>query len=278
MDAIETTFLLNDIEIAVPKLDHFATWNEVYKKWQKKGHELWFYTVGIYQGSLFPNKTIDMPLMDSRIMHWLNYKYDATGYLHWGWNQWNEDPYKDVGMHIGDAWHVYPSKDGVNNSIRWEQMRNGIQDYEYFRMLENKTRELKDSLGSRFGWIKPDQRGKEIAGRIIKGFADHSDDPQELYNAKMQVIKELMNFNTSPGIFIQTNPPEGSSITDGSTVEVFGWTEPGTKIIINRMEIPVSKDGLFLEQFKMSPANNKIMVHATRGERTKEIIREFIVR
>lgn len=278
MDAIETTFLLNDIEIAVPKLDHFATWNEVYRKWQKKGHELWFYTVGIYQGSLFPNKTIDMPLLDTRLLHWMNYRYDATGYLHWGWNQWNEDPYREVGMHIGDAWHVYPAKDGVINSIRWEQMRNGIQDYEYLWMLENRTRELKDSLGSRFGWIKPDQRGKEITGRVIQGFADHSDDPQVLYQAKMQILKEMMNFSTSPGVYVQTNPPEGSVITSGSTVEVLGWTEPGTKIVVNGQELPVNKQGLFLEQFQLSEDNNSIKVVASGKEGTKEIIRTFGIR
>ncbi len=122
LDAIETTNLLNDIEVAVPKLDAFGTWYESYREAQKKGVELWFYTVGIYQGSLFPNKTIDMPVMNSRIMQWLNYRYDATGYLHWGWNQWTEDPFNEVGMHIGDGWHVYPSKDGVLNSLRWEQI------------------------------------------------------------------------------------------------------------------------------------------------------------
>ncbi len=167
IDAIETTNLLNDIEVAVPKLDAFGTWYDEYRKAQHKGVELWFYTVGIYQGSLFPNKTIDMPVMNSRIMHWLNYRFDATGYLHWGWNQWTEDPYKEVGMHIGDGWHVYPVKDGVINSLRWEEMRNGIQDYDCFMMLENKIRNLKDSLGKHAEWIDPRQRGHEISGRVV---------------------------------------------------------------------------------------------------------------
>jgi len=101
IDAIETTNLLDDIEVAVPKLDALGTWYESYRNAVQKGTELWFYTVGIYQGSLYPNKTIDMPVMNSRILHWLNYKYDATGYLHWGWNQWEEKPYEEVGMHIG---------------------------------------------------------------------------------------------------------------------------------------------------------------------------------
>jgi hypothetical protein len=278
VDAIETTYMLDDIEIAVPKLDALASWYNSYKEWEKKGNELWFYTVGIYQGSLLPNKTIDMPVMDSRILHWLNYKYDATGYLHWGWNQWTENPYLDPDIHIGDGWHVYPVKDGVLNSLRWEQMRNGIQDYEYFWMLENKIKILKDALGSRFAWIDPKQRGKEIASNVVMEFAKHTDDPQVLYKAKMEIIRELLDFDKSPMIYVQTNPKVNSSFTDGSSVEVFGWTEPGTKIVVNGKELPVSKQGLFLEQFTMSTNLNFIQVQASNAKGTKEIVREFIVK
>jgi len=278
MDAIETTYLLNDIEIAVPKLDHFSTWYDSYRKWMQKGNELWFYTVGIYQGSLFPNKTIDVPLIDSRIMHWLNYKYDATGYLHWGWNQWTDDPFTEIGQHIGDGWHVYPSKDGVLNSLRWEEMRNGIQDYEYLWMLENKIITLKDLLGSRFSWIKPEQRGKEIAGQVVQGFADRTNDPEVLNSAKRQLITELLDFGKSPSLYIQTNPLEGSEITSGSSVEVFGWTEPGTKIVVNNTELPVSKQGLFLEQFQLSAKRNTIVVQASGTNGIKRIVRTYVIK
>jgi hypothetical protein len=284
-DAIETTFLLDDIEIACPKLDHFATWNDSYKAWAEKGGEIWFYTVGIYQGSRFPNKTIDMPLIDSRLMHWLNYKYDAAGYLHWGYNQWDDDPFNKIGEHIGDAWHVYPTKNGLFNSLRWEEMRNGIQDYEYLKMLEDKISTLKDSLGSQFSWIDPRQRSKEIAGRVVKSFADHTDNPEVLDNARLELIKELLTFNESPRIYFQTNPSENSVLTNHSSVEVLGWTEPGTKIIINGAEVPVSKDGLFLEQFGgefIDPGKihlgDRITVQAIGNGRKKILVRDFIIR
>jgi hypothetical protein len=270
--------VIDEVETAVPKLDHFSTWYDTFRKWQQKGHELWFYTVGIYQGSLYPNKTIDVPLIDSRLMHWLNYKYDATGYLHWGWNQWNENPYEDVGMHIGDAWHVYPVKNGVLNSMRWEEMRNGVQDYEYFWLLENKIKTLKDSLGTRFSWINPKQRGKEIAGQVIQTFADRTNDPVVVEKAKKNLIKEMLDFNLSPLIYVQTNPLEGSSMTINSSVEVFGWTEPGTKIVVNGKELPVSKQGLFVEQFEVTASDNYIRVQATGPKGTKEIIRTFNVK
>ncbi len=278
-NALESTYVIQELEIAVPKLDHFSNWYDTYRKWQQKGHELWFYTVGIYQGSLFPNKTIDVPLIDSRIMHWLNYKYDATGYLHWGWNQWgNEKPFEDPGMHIGDAWHVYPSSDGVLNSLRWEEMRNGIQDYEYLWMLENKIKTLKDSLGSRFSWINPKQRSKEIAGQVIHDFAVRTNDPVVLDGARKQLISELLEFDKSPSLYVQTNPLEGTAMTMGSTVEVFGWTQPGTKIIVNGQELPVSSQGLFVEQFQVNPSDNKIVVQATGPKGAKKIVRAYSVK
>jgi hypothetical protein len=208
-------------------------------------------------------------------MHWLNYKYDATGFLHWGWNQWTDDPLHSVGQHIGDGWHVYPSKDGFMNSLRWEQMRNGIQDYEYFWMLENSISKLKSSLGSKFSWIDPKQRGKEIAGQVVFDFAHRTYDPAVLENAKKLLITELMEMDETPELYIQTNPPENTEMTSGSTVEVMVWSVPGTSISINNEMIPESFPGLFMEQYSVSAASNRITVVAEKDGKKKTIVREF---
>jgi len=276
-ESLETT-MFGEVDIPGPKLDHLATWYDSFRKAQEKGIELCYYIVGIYQGSRYPNKTIDVPLIDSRIMPWLNYRYDLSGIKHWGWNSWTDDPYNDVGMHLGDGWHVYPVKGGVLNSLRWEEMRNGIQDYEYLYMLGQKIQHLKDSLGSRFSWINPMQRGREIAGKVVMSFSDRTDNPQVLYQAKQNVIDELLGFDTSPVIYVQTNPEEHSALTSGSSVEVFGWTEPGTRIIVNGNELPVSIQGMFLEQFTLSNEEDKIIVKAINPKGSKEIIRDFQVK
>jgi hypothetical protein len=225
---------------------------------------------------MYPNKTIDMPLIDNRILHWLNYKYDLTGYLHWGWNQWTDDPFKDTGEHKGDAWHVYPIKDGVLNSLRWEQMRNGIQDFEYFRMLENKIASLKDSLGSRFAWINPAQRSKEIIANVAMGLKEHSDDPAVLYQAKKEVIRELTQFNSSPMIYIQTNPVEHGTIINRSVVELLGWVEPSTTVLVNGKELPVTREGLFLERYLIF-VGEKLVIKATNSKGEKTLTRVFNV-
>ncbi len=275
MDAIETYLITDELEVAVPKLGHFITWYDEWKKAQEKGTELWFYTVGTIDRSRILNKTIDLPLIHNRLLHWFNYKYDATGYLKWGWNSWTDDPYNEVGRHLGDGWNVYPVKDGVLNSLRWEQMRNGIQEYEYFLMLEKRIEALKDSLGSRFSWINPKQRSKGIINEAIQGFEEYTHDPQVLYQAKMKVINELLDFDKSPMIYVETNPVEYTAISSLTRVGVSGWAEPGTKVLINGTEVPVSPQGLFLKLISLTPGTNAIRVNAGNSRGSKEIVRQF---
>jgi hypothetical protein len=67
---------------------------------------------------------------------------------------------------------------------------------------------------------------------MLQAGTKHTNDPQVLYNAKMEVIKELMDMNTSPLIYVQMNPNSNTVLKNGSTVEIFGWTDSGTKIFL----------------------------------------------
>lgn len=277
IDAIETTHCFDRLEIWVPKLDYLSTWYDVYKKAQNQGSELWFYTVGIFQKGSLPNKTVDVPLIESRILHWLNYRFGLKGYLHWGFNSWTDDPFAAVGKHRGDGWHVYPKKDGLINSLRWEQMRNGIQDYEYFWMLENKISKIRETLSERLSkMIEPSRRGIEIASQVVRAMSEYSKDPNVLYRAKRQVIEELLDLDRSPRLIVHTNPLEHTKIANDCAVDVFGWAEPGAKIMVNNRESPVSSDGLFMENVHLAP-DNKIVVKAANEKGEKTIVRSFEV-
>jgi len=277
IDAIETTHFFDTLEIWVPKLDHLATWYDAYRKAQAQGYELWFYTVGIFQGGSLPNKTVDAPLIESRILHWLNYRYGLKGYLHWGFNAWTDDPFEAPGEHRGDGWHVYPKKDGLINSLRWEQMRNGIQDYEYLWMLEDKIENVKDKLSERLsGMIEPGRRGIEISSRVVKEFHEYDKDPNALYGARKQIIDEILDLDKSPRVIVQTNPLEHSTIANDCAVDVFGWAEPETKIIVNGSELPVASDGLFMYNVRLSK-DNTVVINAEGKNAKKTIVRSFEV-
>ena len=276
MDAIETTHCFDRLEIWVPKLDHLATWYDVFKRAQNQGYELWFYTVGIFQKGSYPNKTVDVPLIESRILHWLNYRFGLKGYLHWGFNHWTDNPFDAPGQHRGDGWHVYPKKDGLINSLRWEQMRNGIQDYEYLWMLEDKISKIKAGLGERLSIIEPSRRGVEIASQVVKTLDIYDKNPDKLYDVKKQIINELLDLDVTPKIIVQTNPPEHSTVANDCAIDVFGWAESGTKVIVNGSNLPLSNDGLFMENVSLS-RDNTIVVEAEHEKGKKKIVRSFDV-
>ena len=276
MDAIETPHCLDRLEVWVPKLDHYATQQAAYTDAQRRGNEMWIYTVGIFQAGAYMNKTADVPLIQSRTMHWLNYRFGLTGYLHWGFNMWTNDPFEAPGQHCGDGWHVYPTKGGLLDSLRWEQMRNGIQDYEYFRLLEEKVRQMQKGMSQRVSaLIDPSQRGVEIAAGVVRTTDDYSNDPNVLYAAKRQIIDESLGLDQSPRMMVQTNPIEHSRVADGASIDVHGWVEPGARITINGTDIPVADDGLFLENIPLS-SRKTITIDARSPHARKQAVRRFL--
>jgi hypothetical protein len=139
IEACHTTELTEPINIWVPQLNYLKQNFDFYKQRQKSGDEVWFYTCMYPQGE-FANRFWELPLIKTRILHWINFKYGITGYLHWGYNFWNDNPYKNIGfehtkMPDGDEWIVYPGIDGPLDSIRFEALRDGVDDYELLSML-----------------------------------------------------------------------------------------------------------------------------------------------
>ncbi len=275
IDAIETPHCLGALEIWVPKLDHLATWHEAYEEAQRQGNELWFYTVGIFQGGSVLNKTVDVPLIETRLMHWLNYRYNLRGYLHWGFNAWTGDPINAPGEHRGDGWHVYPKKDGLLNSVRWEQMRNGLQDYECLWLLENKVSQIRATLAARVAaLIDPRRRGVEIASQVVADYYEHTRNPEVLYRARRQAIEEALDLEAPPRVLLQTSPPEHSPVGRGCAIDLHGWAEPGTVLTANGQSVPVAANGLFLEQLTPS-AEGKIVLEAQGRGGKKSLVRHF---
>jgi len=275
IDAIETPHCLGALEIWVPKLDHLATWHEAYEEAQRQGNELWFYTVGIFQGGSLLNKTVDVPLIETRLMHWLNYRYNLRGYLHWGFNAWTDDPINQPGEHRGDGWHVYPKKDGLLDSLRWEQMRNGLQDYECLWLLEDRISRIRGTLAPRVAaLINPRQRGVEIASQVVADYYEHTRDPETLYQAKRQAIEETLALDQSPRVLLETIPFDHSPVAKGCAVDLHGWAEPGTVLTVNGEPIQVAADGLFLAQVSPS-VGGKIVLEAQGKGGQRKLVRQF---
>ena len=121
---------------------------------RQTGQKYWMYTCMGPQGN-YANRFIRIPLLKTRIIHWLNYHYNCEGYLHWGLNYWvgakEHDPWKDAyGDFIaGDMWIIWPGDNKVYPSIRLSAMRDGIRDYDLLKMVEQKSKADADAFCNR---------------------------------------------------------------------------------------------------------------------------------
>ena len=157
IEACHTRDLVGSIDVWVPQLNYLHRDFEHYRKRQAAGDEIWFYTCVFPQGE-YANRFIEQPLLKTRLLHWINYRYGITGYLHWGYNHWTEDspfthttrphggpPY----LPAGDPWIVYPGRNGPLDSIRHEAMRDGIADYELLCLLAERDAPAAQRLADR---------------------------------------------------------------------------------------------------------------------------------
>lgn len=130
------------IDIVIPQLDELE-W-PVYRDIPDQ-HQCWFYTC-MYPRSNYANRYVTLPLIKTRILHWINFKYETDGYLHWGLNSWSADgdPWKDVSAPAndwpgGDSHIIYPAYMKVYPSIRFKAMRDGINDYTLLQMVAKRS-------------------------------------------------------------------------------------------------------------------------------------------
>lgn len=151
IEACHSHELSQIVDIWVPQLDFYSYGHDFYSKRQEAGDEVWFYTCLNPKGE-FANRFLEQPLLKTRLLHWINFRFGATGYLHWGLNYWKgEDPWDETTaiqtengniLPGGDSWIIYPRDKRLYGSIRLEAMRDGIADYTLLQMLARKDEAL----------------------------------------------------------------------------------------------------------------------------------------
>ena len=127
----------------VPLLPALKEHGDFFRERQAAGDTVWTYVCCGPTGR-YANRFTDQKTVLSRLIFWIMAKWGVTGYLHWGYN-WSALPISEIDsttflpsqgpVQSGDVCVVYPGPHGPHDSIRWEQQREGIQDYELLRLL-----------------------------------------------------------------------------------------------------------------------------------------------
>ncbi len=162
------TFFERNCDVWVPQLGRFEKSLPLLLRRLAEGKETWIYTC-LFPNGRYPNRLVDYPLIKTRILPWIVYKWGFTGFLHWGYNQWRGDPLRELEpphgkgnwLPPGDAWIVYPWKGKVIDSIRNEAMRDGIEDYELLTLLAGKD----------------PAKARALARAVVRTFTRYTRDP-----------------------------------------------------------------------------------------------------
>ncbi len=117
----------------------------------EEGGQVWWY-VNHAPPRPYGNFFLDFAAIEHRILFWQSWALGMGGMQYWQVNYWppEEDPYTsllDVTPVNGDGLLVYPGPKGPVNSIRWETIRDGIEDYDYLALFMEHRRRLLDKGG-----------------------------------------------------------------------------------------------------------------------------------
>ena len=275
IEAIETIDCSGALEIWVPQLIHFDRWRDAYESHRKDG-EFWYYICCNPYGNVLPNRFLDYPLSRVRVLHWLNFSENLTGYLHWGLNYWGKDPFGTPSDRLppGDTHVVYPGPQGPLNSIRWEIQRESIEDFEYLHLLATQTAALKQRLGQPAAWVRPQRRAMELARFVVPAITETEKDPAKILAVRGKVADEIIALSQGPALLVETEPAENATLVEGPiAVEVRGITEPGATVKVNGKPVTVETDGNFVAR-----AGAQIRIEAEHGGKKQTAVRSFKVR
>jgi hypothetical protein len=261
------------VEIYCPELGYFDKWYDGFARMQNAGEiELWFYTC-CHPTGLYANRFLDYKLIKTRLLHWMNYAYDARGYLHWGPNRWTAKPYEEAvsgTLPPGDAWLVYPGEAGPVSSIRWEALRDGVEDFELLWLLEREQESLARELGLPADAMDPTEAGKCIVREIIHTLTDYTKSAVALRAARAKVFAAILDTVRSPRIVASVEPRPRGYVAPGP-VTVTGAAEQGTTITVNGQPLRAGPDGKFEGEIAISRDEPSVVLVASLGGESKRL-------
>jgi hypothetical protein len=163
------------------------------------GDEVWSYTALVQRAPSYhpqyqtvknfdpPYWHIDRPLTMYRVPTWINYQYNITGLLYWSTvttviEPWYNPAFAHPRHYNGGGFLFYPGTpcgiDGPVVSMRLKNLRDGMEDYEYFAMLEKLTDK---------------KTVKKIIDTIAPNWWNFSKEPGEFLAARQKLAQQILS-------------------------------------------------------------------------------------
>lgn len=169
------------------------------------GEESWIYFLHGTRPPYFNPITLDHPGIESKFTGWFLWKYRIRGLAYYSLNNWSQNPWTDPlnDNHNGDLFMLYPPSEtntsipyGSNlhrfvPSIRFELMRDSLEDFEYLYILNS----------SSMPEIDQENVADLQADKIITGLTSYTRNDEFMYNLRRLIgLKNGDEIATIPDI------------------------------------------------------------------------------
>lgn len=207
------TFTGAKVDIWLPVLQNY---DPLVSQPREKNHgeETWIYFLHGTRPPYFNPITLDHPGIEGKLTGWFLWKYRVRGLAYYSLNSWSVNPWTDpmTSGHNGDTFMLYPpSQDnqaiayGSNNhrfvpSIRFELMRDSLEDYEYLYVLSGGQPEIDLS-----------NTADPQVDKIISGLTSYTRNSEFIYNLRRLIgLKNGGEITTIPDIEPPTTHPRAA--------------------------------------------------------------------
>ncbi len=157
---------------------------------RKRGKEVWWY-ICISPPHPYANWFVEYPALEPRLLWWMTWQQRVPGFLYYltnlrhgqeelmrldGHNKtnWNPASWRTAN---GDGCFIYSGPEGPISTIRFENIRDGLEDSELLFLLE---RRLKD--GGR--------AGQALCGELIRSLTDYCRDPAQFAEVRRRLLQQ----------------------------------------------------------------------------------------
>jgi len=220
----ETSFLRPVIDIWVPQTDRY--WQAAANQLRAEGKDMWWY---VCTGPWRPyiNLFVEYPAIEPRLlMGAMSYKYQTGGFLYYNISKWpayddeyspllEENDYMNVPITAGPYTAWYPltnlnlvnwkgnngdgslfcaGPDGPIPTIRSENIRDGLEDYEYLKLLEDLVTTLQGGWPppEQLAWISSAQQLLAVPSNLVASTTSFTRDPAALESYREQLAAAIL--------------------------------------------------------------------------------------
>ena len=197
------------VSLWCPITEHFDR-NHVRAR-QAAGDQVWWYITFSSEAPKV-NEHIEHSGVDMRVWLWQTWLEGVTGVLIWETAYWNcksvypdpqrpQNPYEDSicwggkkPWNTGEGKYIYPPRkcfstpdaviDGPVDSIRFEMLREGVEDYEYFAMLKR---------------LDPGNPLLAVPRDVTTSLDDYAKDPAGMERHRLRLARELERLSAGKG-------------------------------------------------------------------------------